>query len=217
MVSFLFEKGEKPMNIYPKISNKVGKLGESIGTINLPPFITCRADAPCMTDCYACRGNFNFESVKESHRKNLAAYVENPQKFFEILDHQLQMIPYKFFRYHSSGDIIDTRYLEGMCWLARRHKGTQFLCFTKKYEIVNEYLKLHRKPVNLILVLSNWGEWICENPHNLPTAWVHFKKKDNSNIPIDAIECSGNCGTCCNTESSCWALKKGQSVFFHKH
>jgi len=149
--------------------------------------------------------------------KNLEAYRESPDKFFETLDHQLSMIPYKFMRWHSSGDIVDTRYLEGMCWLARRHKGTKFLCFTKKYELVNEYLNGHRKPSNLILVLSNWGNWQCNNPHNLPTSWVEFGIESDALIPKKATKCNGNCSECCNTESSCWNMKKGDSVYFHKH
>lgn len=205
------------MKVYPAISNRVSKLGEGIGTVNLPAITTCRDDAPCKKGCYACKGNFMYNSVKTGIMRNLEAYIDDPQKYFEILDHQLAMIPYRFFRYHSSGDIVDTKYLEGMCWLARRHKGTRFLCFTKKFELVNTYLDSHQKPANLILVLSNWGEWQCDNPHNLPTAWVEFGKESDKLIPINAVKCSGNCGECCNTEASCWNMKKGNSVYFHKH
>ena len=144
------------MNVYPRISNTVSKLGVGIGTVNLPAVTTCRGDAPCRKGCYACKGNFVYSNVKTSLQKNLDAFVEDADRFFSILDNQLNMVPFKFFRWHSSGDIVNERYLEGMCWLARRHKGTQFLCFTKKYELVNEYLINHKKPKNLILVFSNF-------------------------------------------------------------
>lgn len=202
------------MKVYPSISNRVSKLGENIATVNLPAGITCRADAPCKSGCYACKGNFLYSSVKSGLQKNLEAF-KDPDRFFNVLDSQLNMIPYRFFRWHSSGDIVNERYLEGMCWLARRHKGTRFLCFTKKYELVNEYLNNHRKPENLVLVFSNWKDWTCDNPHNLPTSWVKFKEE--SYIPSKAIECSGHCGTCVNTNSSCWHMKKGEAVFFKKH
>ena len=201
--------------VYPRVSTSVSKLGGAIATINLPAVITCREDAPCYKQCYARRGNFAFKGVKGGIQKNLDAYLENPEGFFKIIDAELNMIPYRFFRYHSSGDIVNEQYLDLMCKLARKHKGTKFLCFTKKYEMVNTYLDVHRKPSNLILVLSNWDEWKCDNPHNLPTSYVKFN--DKTEIPKKAISCSGFCGECVNTESNCWNLKKGQSVYFKKH
>lgn len=205
------------MNIYPRISNSVSKLGIGIGTVNLPAIITCRENAPCRKGCYACKGNFIYSNVQKSLQKNLDAFNEDADRFFSVLDSQLNMVPFKFFRWHSSGDIVNERYLEGMCWLARRHKGTQFLCFTKKYEIVNEYMVNHKKPKNLILVFSNWGAWTCDNPHNLPTAWVEFGNENDKLIPANANKCGGNCATCVNTSEHCWFLQKGQAVFFHKH
>ena len=204
------------MNVYPKISNRISKLGEGIATVNLPPVLTCRRDSPCFHECYAIRGNFAYTAVKTGLNKNYQSYLESPKRFFDVLDMQLNMVPYRFFRYHSSGEIIDERYLEGMCWLARRHKGTKFLCFTKKFELVNDYLIKHKKPSNLILVLSNWKDWLCDNPHNLPTSYVKFKNADYY-IPDKASLCSGSCATCVNTDASCWNLKKGQSVYFKKH
>ena len=66
-------------------------------------------------------------------------------------------------------------------------------------------------------MFSNWGEWICDNPHNLPTAWVEFGNETDSNIPYDAIKCHGNCGECVNTSEHCWRMQRGESVCFHKH
>lgn len=203
--------------VYPKVSNSVSKLGIGIATVNLPAVVTCREDAPCYKGCYARRGNFSYQNVKTSLDSNLEVYKESPDLFFERIHLQLEMIPYRFFRWHSSGEIVDERYLEGMFWLARKHKGTQFLCFTKKYELVNEYLNNHRKPKNLILVFSNWGDWICENPHNLPTAWVEFGTESDSLIPENANVCGGNCGTCVNTSEHCWRMQKGEAVKFHRH
>ena len=203
--------------VYPRISNRVSKLGESIATINLPAKITCNPDAPCVKNggCYACKGNFAYKSVANGIMKNYEAYEHDPQAYFNIIDSTLKMIPYKYFRYHSSGDIVDETYLDLMFKVARKHKGTRFLCFTKKYKMVNNYLTNHQKPANMVIVFSNWNDWICDNPHNLPTSWVRFGNGET--IPAKANECSGFCGECANTESSCWHLKKGQSVVFNKH
>lgn len=205
------------MTVYPKISNNVSKLGVGIGTLNLPAITTCRKDAPCKKGCYACKGNFAFSTVQKGLQRNLDSYLENPDRFFSVLHNQLEMVPFRFFRWFSSGDIVDSRFLEGMCWLARKHKATQFLCFTKKYELVNEFLEHHRKPRNLIIVFSNWGKWICENPHNLPTAWVEFGTESDNMIPEYATLCGGNCGECVNTSEHCWRMQKGEAVKFRKH
>ena len=49
-----------------KISTTVSKLGATIPTINLPPIITCRPDAPCKHGCYALRGHFIYPAVKKT-------------------------------------------------------------------------------------------------------------------------------------------------------
>lgn len=204
------------MDTYPRVSTTVSKLGKHIGTVNLPPAFTCRKGAPCVKGCYAREGRFSFSNVKTSLQRNYDAYKKDPAKFFAVIEAQLLRNSFAYFRWHSSGDIPDERYLEGMCELANKHPEIKFLCFTKQYEIVNTYLDSHEKPDNLILVLSNWGEFICDNPHNLPTAWVRFKTKP-CNIPENARECNGNCADCIITEDSCWDMKPGDAVVFNYH
>lgn len=125
----------------------------------------------------------------------------------------------RFFRWHSSGDIPDENYLSMMVDLAQQLPHTNFLCFTKKFELVNHYLDNHKSfPKNLSMVLSAWGSsFIPENPYNLPVAYVRFRKGDQGFIPDDAIKCNGYCGECTLTGDSCWDLKPGQSVCFNEH
>lgn len=204
------------MDTYPRVSTTVSKLGSHIGTVNLPPALTCRRKAPCIKGCYAREGRFSFPSVRTSLERNYRVYIEDPQRFFEVIHAQILLMAFKFFRWHSSGDIPDERYLEGMCWLAKQHRDIMFLCFTKQYEIVNKYLDEHEQPENLILVFSNWGDFMCKNPHNLPMSYVRFKSK-SCNIPIHAMECNGNCAECVIAGESCWTLKKGEAVVFNYH
>ena len=205
------------LKMRPYISVANSKLGMAIPTINLPYGTTCRKDAPCFKECYANKGRMKYKNFVNCASENLETYYQNPELYFQVIDNHLEMIPFKFFRWHSSGDIPDMQYLHLMCKLARKHKQTQFLCFTKKYEIVNNYLDSKKRiPKNLVIVFSNWGDWICPNPYNLPTAWVELKGQ-TCLIPNTANECSGYCGDCCNTKSSCWNLKKGESVVFKQH
>ena len=60
---------------------------------------------------------------------------------------------------------------------------------------------------------EHWREWMPDNPYNFPVAYVSGKKFNNDIIPADAIPCTGKCYEC----QSCWQLRKGQSVCFHKH
>ena len=200
------------MKQYAKVSNTNSKLGGQIYSINLPPIVTCRADAPCFKGCYACKGNWLFPNVKNSLQQNLEAYKNNHTLFFESVAAQTALV--RFCRWHSSGDIVDMQYFEGMCKVARKNKGTHYLCFTKKYEIINEFLsKGKRIPKNLSIVFSAWSNWIPENPYDLPMTYVYGKEFNNELIPKDAIPCGGKCENC----QACWTLKKGQHVYFLKH
>lgn len=200
------------------ISTKISKIGEMIPCVSLPPIETCRSDAPCKKLCYATKGRFRFQNVKNCLWRNLEIYNTNSAEFFKQANGFLDMIPYKYFRWFSAGDIPDISFLEEMCKLAKQHKGTQFLCFTKKYELVNSYIGSDcRIPENLHIVFSRWGNFPCENPHNFPEAWIAFKNEDNAEIPTYARECSGNCSECVSTKGNCWNLKKGEAVYFHQH
>lgn len=199
------------------IKNSNSKLGKLIGNINMPSEQTCRPDAPCRKLCYARRGHFIFKNVKNSIAANYAMFNDNCEKFFRQIDAELLVTPYSYIRWHSIGDIPNSDYLAGMVRVARHNKQTKFLCFTKQYEIVNAFIENGGKiPPNLIIVFSNWGDWHCENPHNLPTAWIKFRNCETE-IPDNAVECSGFCGACVNTKASCWKLKKGGAVYFHQH
>ena len=200
------------MKQYAKVSNTNSKLGGQIYSINLPPVVTCRSDAPCFKGCYACKGNWLFPNVKNSLQHNFEAYKNNHTLFFESVAAQTALV--RFCRWHSSGDIVDMQYFEGMCKVARKNKDTHYLCFTKKYEIINEFLsKGKRIPKNLSIVFSAWSNWIPENPYDLPMTYVYGKEFNNELIPKDAIPCGGKCETC----QACWTLKKGQHVYFLKH
>lgn len=212
------ESKTKKLNLTNLVTFSNIKLGGNIPQLNMPYMTSCRDDAPCKKECYCTHGNMAFPNVRNSHMEKYNLYKEDPIAFFNKVDAELAMIEPKYFRYHSAGDIVDEKYLEQMCWLARRHKRTMFLCFTKKYELVNEYLNHHKKPSNLTIVLSNWGSWRVENPHNLPQSFVDFGTgtvEEALNLPLFSYECPGRCEEC--NGQHCWHMQKGQNVVFHKH
>lgn len=200
------------MKQYANVSNTNSKLGAQILSINMPAGITCRPDAPCYKGCYAKHGHWLYNNVQKSLQENLEHYKENPKLFFDSVATQTALS--RFVRWHSSGDIVNPEYFEGMCRVARKNKETHYLCFTKKYEIVNSYLDSGKKiPKNLTIVFSAWSGWLPENPYHLPTTYVYGKDFRNYLIPKDSIPCRGSCERC----QACWQLKKNMSVYFVKH
>lgn len=180
--------------------------------------MTCRKNAPCSKECYARNGNYRFPSVLESHTKNLNAYLESPKNYFNTISKYLKRRSHiEYFRYHSSGDIVDEKYLKGMVSVAKEFPNIKFLAFTKKFELVNGYLKKgYRIPKNLKILFSNWDKnFIVDNPYNLPMTYVDFKDKSkNPTLPTkNAKVCPGSCETC----KMCWNLKKKHAVIFNQH
>ncbi len=197
------------------ISRSVSKLGSDIPSVSLPAVVTCRPNAPCRASCYACKGRFRFANVRDTLQNNLEIWENDPAHFEREV--MIAAFHSRYFRWHSSGDIPDEKYLEMMVRIADALPGTSFLAFTKKYEMVNAYLNTYGSfPKNLRVVFSAWGSFIPDNPHNLPVAYVRLKKQA-CYIPEDAFQCPKYCGDCVMTGCSCWDLEQGQSVCFNEH
>ena len=200
------------------LSKSNSKLGE-IPSVSLPPIVTCRHNCPCSKICYATRGRFRFQSNRQHMQDNLDAYNNNHEAYFADIKKQLSdgIISYKYFRWHAAGDFVDVYYLAGVVRLATELPSTKFLAFTKKYELVNEWIAMNdgKLPENLNIVFSAWGKMIeIKNPYHLPVAYVKFNDESlNDFIPDNAVECNGDCTNCL----SCWHIKKHESVVFHQH
>ena len=189
------------------ISRGNSKLGSDIPSVNLPAGITCREDAPCYKKCYARKGRFSFPHIKDLNSINLRIWQEDPRQFER--DIMIAAFKAKYFRWHSSGDIPDAEYLDMMVRVAQRIPDTKFLCFTKKFELVNAYVEgAGDLPSNLHIVFSAWGDWLPENPYGFPMAYIHFKRSDMQ-LPSHARQCPKYCGDCVMTGCSCWDLKQG--------
>lgn len=199
-----------------KISTTNSKLG-LIPSVNLPPIVTCRDNCPCAKDCYAMKGRFRFKNVRDNLANNLQCYLENPNKYFAEIKHAINngMVSYSYFRWHASGDFVDRQYFKQVVETANELPLTSFLAFTKKFELVNEYIKNENEiPPNLHIVYSAWGDdFKIHNPYHFPVAYVRFGNKENNSIPETAAECSGDCTNCLQ----CWKIKAGESVVFNKH
>ena len=197
-----------------KISAGNAKLG-SIPSVSLPAGETCRKDCGCFSKCYAQRIERRRPSVKNAYKHNLTLLQESPDTYWREVEASIMMS--RFFRFHVSGDIPDNVYFAHMVEVAEKNQHCEILCFTKKYDVVNEHLELGGKiPNNLHIVFSGWAGLKLDNPFLLPEAHVRYKDGTTTAKP-GAKECGGNCTECILTEDGCWTLKPGEQVVFNEH
>ena len=196
-----------------KISKGNSKLG-AIPSVSLPSIKTCR-NCACQEKCYAQKLERLRPSVKNAYEHNLGVLLSDPTTYWREVEASVMMS--RFFRFHVSGDIPNAAYLENIAAVAGRNAHCEILCFTKRYEMVNEFIKKNGElPSNLHMIFSGWVGLDMANPFSLPEAHVRYRD-GSTTAREDAIECGGNCTECALTEGGCWNLQKGQQVVFNEH
>ena len=196
-----------------KISKGNSKLG-AIQSVSLPSIKTCR-NCACQEKCYAQKLERLRPAVRNAYQHNLEVWLKDPETYWREVEASIMMS--RFFRFHVSGDIPSFKYLVNMVAIAKRQPHCEILCFTKKYNLVNEFIEQGGElPSNLHMIFSGWVGLEMANPFSLPEAHVRYRD-GSTTAREDAIECSGNCTECALTEGGCWNLQKGQQVIFNEH
>lgn len=196
-----------------KISSGNSKMG-SVPSVSLPSIKTCRQCA-CSTKCYAQKLERLRPAVRNAYQHNLEVLMNEPETYWREVEASVMMS--RFFRFHVSGDIPTAEYLANMVAVAVRNSHCEILCFTKRYEMVNEFIEKNGElPSNLHMIFSGWIGLNLVNPFSLPEAHVRYRD-GSTTARDDAVECGGNCTECALTEGGCWNLKKGQQVVFNEH
>lgn len=195
------------------ISHGNSKMGH-IASVSLPSIVTCRA-CKCHEKCYARKLERIRPTVAAAYKRNLDILTSDPDTYWREVE--AAIMTSRFFRFHVSGDIPNYGYFESMVDIAWRNPHCQILCFTKKYDIVNEFMDRGGiVPKNLHIIFSGWVDLEMVNPYSFPEA--HVKYRDGSTTARDdAQECGGNCSECASVDSGCWSLGPGQQVVFHEH
>lgn len=196
-----------------KISQSNSKMG-NIPSVSLPAVITCRK-CDCHQKCYARKIERLRPAVRNAYRHNLEVLQNDPDTYWREVEAAIMLT--RFFRFHVSGDIPNDKYLDRMAEIAERNPHCQMLCFTKMYEIVNNYIADNWAiPENLHIIFSAWDNLPVDNPYNFPVAYVKFKD-GHTEAPEDAVKCNGNCSECASTDGGCWTLGIGEAVVFDEH
>ena len=195
------------------ISSANKKMGK-ISSVSLPSVVTCRKCA-CQQKCYARKLERLRPAVAAAYQRTLDVHQSDPDTYWREVEAAIMLS--RFFRFHVSGDIPDITYLIRMVDVAQRNQHCQILCFTKKYELVNDYLSGGAVlPSNLHMILSAWTGLEMQNPFLLPEAHVRYRD-GSTTARDDAKLCGGNCTECACTDDGCWTLQRGEQVIFNEH
>lgn len=197
-----------------KISNGNLKMGR-IPSVSLPAGLTCRANCACQTKCYARKIARLRPTVREAYKTNFDVLKNHPDTYWREVEAAIMLS--RYFRYHVSGDIVDDLYFYKMVEISIRNPHCQILCFTKKYEIVNQFIKNGGEiPSSFHVIFSVWRGMNFENPYHLPEAHVRYRD-GTTTANMSAHECSGNCANCATIKNGCWSLKNGEQIVFNEH
>lgn len=194
------------------ISRGNRKLG-AIMNVSTQPVQCCPKCIPCAEGgCYALKSLRLYPATRKAWAKNARIAKTNPKSYFLQIANSIAGRRPRYFRWHVAGDILNVDYLREMCRIAVQNPRTQFLAFTKAFNIVNAYERTRTSPPNLAMIFSAWPGLRIDNPHGHRIAWMQDGTEDR--VPEDAVECPGNCETC----GVCFRLSKlGRDVVFHKH
>lgn len=176
-----------------------GKMG-LIPSFSITPVRTCPKDAPCKAECYAVRMGNRCRTVGESWIKNMRTlYEAGYDRFVEDIEKFCWTYEPRCFRWNVAGDIFCKEYLEAIVEIAVRCPETKFFLFTKQYAVVEENLDIGRKPSNLTVYVSVWGDYApAQNSPlwELPIAYYQ-SLKDKILCPDESARvCTGDCMRC---------------------
>jgi hypothetical protein len=200
------------------ISAGNAKLG-AIMNISLPPVVTCSNCGSCCKYCYAVKSYNRFTGTAASWNANYLYFLTDPVGYFDDISDAVKL--QRFFRWHVSGDIVNSRYLAGMIQVARENPKVEFLAFTKAYQIVNAAIAAGAViPANLHLLFSAAPGVDMPNPYRLPECHISFADPALNTYKGGAEyihHCGGNCTECAIGGCGCFFLKPGDVTIINQH
>lgn len=163
------------------------KLG-NIPNIPLPPIKSCHNCSECSKLCYAIKSYRQYPDTKKSWDANLLLWLTAPAEYERMICNFLSRNKPKNFRWHVGGDIQGQLYLDMMIRIAKQFPETNFLCFTKYYELNFDYITS-----NLNVIFSTWpGMTLPKRKKNIKWTWIAHDPR----TPQDVVKCSGHCDSC---------------------
>ena len=200
-----------------KLSDAISKLGKMVLCLSLTPILSCAHDVPCKGDCYACKHAYNaYSNTREAWDHNFRMALNREfDTMTDNIQHVLDKGKHPYFRWFVGGDIPNIEFFDMMCEIALNNPDIKFLCFTKKYSIIEDYLEEDVIPSNLTVVLSCWKSYRPQ-PGVLdafPRAYFNDDTPE-CDLPYVSFQCSGDCVECGH---QCWDMQHHDNVIFNKH
>ena len=217
------------------VSGGNSKTGENVGCFNLPIEYTCDRHCDCYKTraCYASGGCYSFAVNQATYSENMAFFLANgPEKTANAIIEEINAQGWQKFRYFTCGDIANALFFQVMVNVAIALPTVRFWTYTKKYSIVNSWIKNHGNsadalPENLTIVFSHWmnddGSYFpMYNPYNLPTSEFIPAGKEyliqelhiTHICPCSDPDTIATCDTC---DYPCYKLKTGESMALKEH
>lgn len=165
------------------------KMGSKLAQI---PGTTC-------FNCYALKGRYIWSNVKKATSKRLSS-LNDPQ-WVEAMVTQIAATGDSYFRWHDSGDIQSVEHLIKIVEVCGQLPKVKFWMPTREYLMVQEFMKTHKIPSNLVIRLS--AHKINSAPPSgfgLPTSTVHSKGSEVYGVECKAYTRENFCGKC----RKCW-------------
>lgn len=185
----------------------------AIPCINMPMLITCPSEAACRAYCYVgkeCR--YKKQLTFRYNSENLALFLRDKTSFLSAVKAAINND--SIIRWHESGDIVNADYFRVIVEVANFYPQKKFYGYTKKYNIVNDYIaKNGALPSNLTVIFSADKNLKMINPHNLPVAKIDFGDGEK----INGFKCPGKCMECAMHGVGCMNFKNGETVVFAAH
>lgn len=113
------------------------KMGK-IFSVSLPAIVTCRKDCECCKKCYAAKIERLRKTVKVAYQRNWKILQNDPALYWRQVEAAIML--QRYFRFHVSGDIPSKKYLKNMVEISARQPHCQILCFTKRFDFVNDFV-----------------------------------------------------------------------------
>lgn len=176
--------------------------------------ITCDPNLPCYAACYARHGHMAIPYNKALRLMNLMIWKADPERYEREIQPVLMAANYA--RFNADGDMPDAEYLRMVRRVGGNARDCRIWFMSKKDWMVNaEIAERGMFPKNMKPMLSAWGKFQPQNPHNLSVFHVRLKTGEGAEfIPKDAWPCPGNCDICKKMKRGC---PYGETVFIDQH
>lgn len=148
--------------------------------------------------CYAKRGSYNMPSVRIAMGRRLME-IKTPDWVERICE---AVEPYRYFRWHDSGDIQSTEHLRRIIAIAENLPYTKFWLPTKEKGILIYTFRNQSKPDNLTIRLSSVKvDHLDRLSSNHTDSGILQSVSSNSHLKgTYPCQASPNCGKC----RACW-------------